>query len=164
MRFYEEVEKLATVKEPRGAICNCCGNAFEPKDENLLQQIILSFGYGSQFANNRPWDMDICENCWINFIKTFKYVPKNFKCEPQFFESAYDVDPELHQQIFENWKLTGEWYDDDIDNPWIKHYSENEFDFDETFDENDEFVEEFYNNQKMDDRKPLLQATLKIVK
>ncbi|WP_137743412.1 hypothetical protein [Robertmurraya siralis] len=90
------------------AICNMCGkeNIFEENDDSLnddTQHIELHFGYGSKFDMER-WSFDLCDDCLIEIVKQFKYVPEGF-----YEDSSLNLTPEEHQKIFDNWKETGEW-------------------------------------------------------
>lgn len=159
MRFYANEKKVVTVSELKGIQCNKCGNIFEPNYGDSSQQFEALVGYNSNFNSN--FKFDLCEKCLLEFVMQFEIVPDNFMCG---YTTQYKEDSNLHQEKFNNWKTTGEW-DDTNDNPQIEYINpdisyDNEFDFNES----DQYIDDFYNNQNMDTLKPLPQATLKIVK
>lgn len=143
MRYYEIVEKVVPVKEPRGSLCNKCGEPFEPYDNEILP-FNVPLGYEN-------WKYDLCYTCHLEFIRSFKIVPDGFKSDPNF-TSSFDLNHDYHQQLFDEWKETGEWHSNEnpIRDEWMgvdeEYYQENEL------------------NEIFEDSKPLPQATLKIVK
>jgi len=146
MRIIENVETIVTVQDLKGIVCNKCGDVFnlENIDSCPIQQINLYFGYESKF-DNQKWGIDLCENCLLDIIKSFKIVPDNFMSDPSY-TSSFDTDAVLHQDLFENWKSTNEWNCED-ENPY-KNY----------------FIEDFEPNENIDTRKVALHKGFKIVK
>ena len=81
MKEYEEIkvvrEMLKTVT------CNKCGQSVSlkgPGDErdyktNEFHAFNIAFGYPSKFDEER-WKFDLCENCLVEFIKSFKHSPE----------------------------------------------------------------------------------------
>jgi hypothetical protein len=123
MRITESVEKITFVDELKEIQCNCCGKTFEPNNNEFhsMQQINLSFGYESQF-DNQKWDIDLCEVCLLKIIKGFKHVPDKFMSDP-YHISSFDSDSVLHQQLFDEWKVNQEWnYEDE--NPYEEYYQD----------------------------------------
>jgi hypothetical protein len=52
------------------------------------------------------WHFDLCEDCLVEIIKSFKYVPNGFREDKSYFIiNDYDE----HQKIFNRWKETGKW-------------------------------------------------------
>lgn len=105
--------RTETVKKQVGYIstCNKCGKEVKVDHEKVceweddIKGFSLSFGYESSFDGER-WSFDLCEDCLVNIIKEFKYVPDGFK------KDQYDnFTQEEHQKIFDYWKETGEWED-----------------------------------------------------
>lgn len=94
--------------------CNRCGKStISVKDEHnfdidLYHNVGFSFGYGSNFDMER-WSFDICEDCLVDFIKTFKHVPSGFQLDPSIILVENESDE--HQMLFDHWKKTGEWDD-----------------------------------------------------
>ena len=119
MRISENVEQTVTVSIPRGTICNRCGEPYSPYDENI-HPFNSSLGYSENVGS------DLCETCITNIIKTFKIVPTGFMSNLPCYESTYDTDHELHQRLFDEWKLTGIWNWPD-ENPY-KEYMPNKED------------------------------------
>lgn len=141
MRYYETVEKVVKVKEPRSIQCNECGEFFEPSYADSTQQFNLRFGYGSKFGNQKPWIFEMCESCILKLIKGFKVVPENFMSDASII-SACDNNHELHQMVFEQWQQTGEWNWEDED-PYKDFYAEES----KTNEDFDEEIEVFYREQ-----------------
>lgn len=106
-----QVTKMETQIIQESRMCNKCGKEFI-KDQNdnwndfydaEIHGVGFSFGYGSPFDGER-WEYDVCEQCMVDYIKTFQYVPEGFK------QNEYHLlTPEQHQKVFDNWKETGEW-------------------------------------------------------
>lgn len=98
-----EVTKMERqiIKETK--ICNKCGKEITPTYSENLINFYQHFGYDSHF-DGEQWDWDICPDCLLEWIKTFKYVPNGF------FQDEYDVLNGIqHQKAFDNWKETGLW-------------------------------------------------------
>lgn len=98
-----EVIKMESqiVKETK--ICNKCGKEITPTYSDNFINFFQRFGYESNF-DGETWDWDICPECLLEWIKTFKYVPDGF------FQGEYNIlSPEQHQKVFDNWKETDEW-------------------------------------------------------
>lgn len=96
--------------------CNKCGNEAEQGENHMsegflwneqFKNIELSFGYLSKF-DNETWKFTLCEECILDMVKTFKYVPQGFYIDstPTSIEMT-----EQHQEVFDYWKETGEWED-----------------------------------------------------
>jgi len=98
-------EKEVVIKST--VTCNKCGETIEPYYADDMQTIHLSFGYESRFDGEK-WSFDLCDNCLLDVVKTFKHVPTGF-----LDDSLYSVinDQEEHQKVFDHWKNTGEWED-----------------------------------------------------
>lgn len=122
MRFIEKEEKTMVVKNVKSIQCNCCGNVIQPEMLNTVQEISLSFGYNSNY-DSQLWTLDLCENCLTNIVKTFKVVPENFMKCPQYIYPS-DGNSELQQKLFEQWKETGEWNEEEIN--YYEEYYEND--------------------------------------
>lgn len=119
MRITKKVEILAD--EIVGIQCNKCGNWFEPNYTNTTQSFNTEFGEGSKYETS--WDFEMCESCLENLVKTFKVVPSGFMGERSYVP-AFITDHDLHQELFEEWKISGEWNYDD--NPYKEFYKEDE--------------------------------------
>jgi hypothetical protein len=109
MRYYKKAQKIIEESELRGIQCNRCEEVFEPYDE-LVQPFNLPLHneYGQI-------NFDLCENCLLEIIKELKIVPNGFKSDSGF-TSSFDLDHGLHQQLFDEWKRTGIWNNDE--NPY----------------------------------------------
>ena len=114
MRVFNNVETKVIIQETVGIICNKCGEVFTPSPSDGVQKFKVTFGEGSRFDSD--WHLDICDNCVSDIVKTFKVVPDGFMSESQFYVSSFDLDHDLHQRLFDEWKETGEWNCDE--NPW----------------------------------------------
>ncbi|RLC46742.1 MAG: hypothetical protein DRH57_05500 [Candidatus Cloacimonadota bacterium] len=58
--------------------CNCCGKTVEGDHVEYASDIETwehDFGYGSRFDMDRV-SMDICDDCYANWIKTFVHPPQ----------------------------------------------------------------------------------------
>jgi len=66
-----------TKEETVSITCDCCGKVTD--DENIWASDIETwsheFGYGSRFDMDRV-SMDICDDCYANWIKTFVHPPQ----------------------------------------------------------------------------------------
>ena len=118
-------EKKKVIKEieqevvtHHSVVCNKCGKEtkrdfdsefFEDYGEGLwdgmYQSFGCSFGYGSKHDTER-WQFDLCEECIVEYIKTFKHVPDGFYKHTSYYTIENE---EEHQRIFDNWKETGKW-------------------------------------------------------
>jgi len=136
-----------------GKLCNKCGNVFSSHAENIKTSVTDLGEYGNCKS-------EICDDCWIEFIRTFSIVPLGFKSNPQF-TSSFDLDHDLHQKLFIEWQETNVWNCDE--NPWKDYYSEDNLNqgFEEYEEYNEEY-EEFYD--AIEDRKPLHTNPFKLVK
>ena len=108
MKKYELVTKTVEQKERvlAAEICDCCGKGFEPDPDgfdNGVKTLSASFGYGSDF-DEETWVWEMCTDCLIEMIKTFKYPPRGFMSP----WSLGDVEKD-RQKVFDKWKKTGEW-------------------------------------------------------
>ena len=144
MRIYDNVETVVIVPVLVGSLCNKCGNVFEPNDTNIQPLNTPLVGYGNL-------KYEICNDCQLKFIKSFTIVPTNFKSSPHF-TSSFDLDHDLHQSLFEEWKKTDVWNCDE--NPWKSYYSEDILDQEnESYEEYEEYYEDISNAIEV--RKPL---------
>lgn len=89
--------------------CNCCGKSVKVRPNSRdewnddIKEFYVDFGYESHHDGEK-WSFDLCEECLINIVKQFKYVPYGF------MEDNYTtLSREEHQKVFENWKETGQW-------------------------------------------------------
>jgi len=153
MIITESVEITRTEQIVVGKLCNKCGNVFSSYAENIKTSNTDLGEYGNCKS-------EICDDCWIKFIKTFSIVPSGFKSNPQF-TSSFDLDHDLHQKLFVEWQETNVWNCDE--NPWRDYYSEdNSIQEFEEYEEYTEEYEEFYD--AVEDRKPLHTNPFKLVK
>jgi len=145
MIITKSVEVIRTEQIVVGKLCNKCGNVFEIFDESI------------QPINTNQGKYEICNDCELKFIRTFKHVPENFMNESGYVP-AFITDHDLHQSLFEEWQRSGEWNYDD--NPY-KNDCEN---YDDCLEEDEvyEKYEEFYDAEE--DRKPLHTSILRLVK
>jgi|GEM_PF-2621711 len=86
-------------------ICNKCGKSIKRSYDEDFKTINLDFGYESSF-DGETWSFDLCDDCLEEMIKTFKYPPSGFKIDNHLL-----LDDDMHQRVFEDWKITGEWED-----------------------------------------------------
>jgi hypothetical protein len=58
-------------------VCDCCGKV-NVCDDFQVTGDITSFsvipGYGSMY-DSETWELDICDECMVSWIKTFKHKP-----------------------------------------------------------------------------------------
>jgi len=152
MIITESVEITRTEQVIVGRLCNKCGNVFSSHAENIKTSNTDLGEYGNCKS-------EICDDCWIKFIRTFSIVPSGFKSNPQF-TSSFDLDHDLHQKLFVEWQETNVWNCDE--NPWRDYYSNGNSDQEfEEYEEYNEEYEEFYD--AVEDRKPL-HTNLRLVK
>jgi len=153
MIITESVEITRTEQIVVGKLCNKCGNVFSSHAENIKTSNTDLGEYGNCKS-------EICDSCNLEFIKSFVIVPTGFKSSPHF-TSSFDLDHELHQKLFDEWKISGIWNCDE--NPWRDFYNEDNFDQGfESYEEYNEEYEEFYD--AIEDRKPLHTNILRLVK
>jgi len=112
MIITKPVEVTEIKQIPVGKVCNKCGLPFEIYDDRIQSSNTPLGEYGNCKS-------EICDNCWIEFIKTFAIVPTNFMSDPNF-TSSFDLDHSLHQKLFDHWKTTGEW--ECNENPYRDYY------------------------------------------
>ncbi|MBM7598248.1 hypothetical protein JOC34_000605 [Virgibacillus halotolerans] len=94
--------------------CNKCGNSIVANlrdgegnfNQDLYHGIDLRFGYGSNH-DLEHWNFDLCEDCLVEFVKTFKHVPSGFYLDTSYLN--VEDESEEHQKLFDHWKKTGEW-------------------------------------------------------
>lgn len=64
---------------PHDHTCYCCGVTIVETEygaeSDLFHDITLYFGYGSGYDEEK-WGFKLCEECIVNFVKTFKHPPK----------------------------------------------------------------------------------------
>jgi hypothetical protein len=85
MKEYEEISIVETKEIPKSITCNRCGKHEKlTGDEytrefqtNLYQTFYPAFGYGSKLDMDR-WTFDLCEECLIDFVRTFKHLPEGY--------------------------------------------------------------------------------------
>lgn len=83
MKVFEEITVKEVKKIPKSITCNKCGKSINLSGATYERQIQaekfptikLKFGYGSKF-DDETWSFELCEECLIQFINTFKYPPK----------------------------------------------------------------------------------------
>lgn len=100
MREFKNLEKTKTYTQLVKVSCNKCGdaNTDEEYDKERFSEINLTFGYGSDYDNER-WSFDLCDDCLTELVKSFKHVPDGFG------EDIYYA--KYPQVMFERWKETG---------------------------------------------------------
>lgn len=105
MRKTVSFETLVNKEKLTEICCNKCGRATKFEDDsdtdysiNEYQTINVGFGYGSRF-DMQSWSFELCEDCLVDLLKTFKYSPSGFGQDSYY---AYN-----EQQTFEDWKETG---------------------------------------------------------
>lgn len=80
MKDYNQVYKKVLSPQLSSVLCNKCGKEHKVEDEeydlnlNLYHTFSASFGYGSEF-DFESWHFDLCEECLIKFVDTFKIKP-----------------------------------------------------------------------------------------
>lgn len=97
-----EIREITVQKEViLEVICNKCGykEKFIECQNGYFQAITLNFGYVSKF-DGELWEFHLCENCLVEFIKTFKYAPSGFG------RDGYGDNETIEEQqyYFEYWK------------------------------------------------------------
>jgi hypothetical protein len=79
MKEYKEIKVEETKFIPESITCNKCGKSEKlTGDEwqsNTFHSINLHFGYGSKFDMD-IWKFDVCEDCLVEFVKSFKHEPE----------------------------------------------------------------------------------------
>lgn len=101
MKNYKEEKITETKLIHVSTICNKCGNTKEPEQvdhyiwETFAYDFVIPFKEGSQFEGQK-WMFDICEECAIELVKTFKIVP-------QYFNGSISNQA---QEVFDEWKKT----------------------------------------------------------
>jgi len=138
-KVIKEVNEVVAIQ------CHQCGEYFEPT--STIQNFKTSIGQSMS-----AFDFWLCETCLTNIVKGLLVVPENFMNESGYVPT-FISDHELHQTLFDEWKITNEWnYDED---PWKEYYSSDNSN--QEFEEYEEYNEEIY------DVKPLHTNILKLV-
>lgn len=71
-------EQIQEVEIMDSIICNCCGKDITREQSEFLT-VQSMFGYFTKvFSDGEKHVSEICEECYGNWIKTFKYPPKGF--------------------------------------------------------------------------------------
>lgn len=111
MRHTKTVVETNKVEKDSIIECNKCGKRCDLEnmefsfDIDMLHEFLVSFGYGSSY-DMESWGFDLCEDCLLELIKTFKIVPEGFRLDEY---SPLDSGGFEHQLTFEDWKNTSEW-------------------------------------------------------
>ena len=155
MRITKKVTK--EVDEVVATQCHKCGIWYESNHNDTTQSFHIEFNQASKYEY--PWDVTLCETCLEKIVKEFLVVPDNFMGEKAYVP-AFISDHELHQSLFDEWKISGEWnYDDD---PWKSYYGDGNSNQElESYEEYEEYNEEI--SDAIEDRKPL-HTNLRLVK
>lgn len=104
MRDYVEQESVITKQVETSCYCNKCSKLSKRSEmDSSHKNINLEFGYESKH-DSEIWNFDLCEECLIEFIKTFNIVPDGF-----YQDKTYYPLEKNHQKSFEIWKKTNEW-------------------------------------------------------
>jgi len=144
MRIYENIETLVVVSDLKGIVCNKCGEVFSSHDDKIQP-------FNTPLGDYGDCKYEICDTCSLEFIKSFTIVPENFMSDSNF-TSSFDLDHELHQRLFDEWKSSNVWNCDE--NPYKDHYSESNSDQEfESYEEYEEYNEEV--SDALEVRKPL---------
>lgn len=85
-------------------LCNKCEREAHPShpgdywSQNLMHEIQTHFGYGSAH-DMESWNFHLCETCLLEFIKTFKIMPKGFYDDYRVSNSSKE-----NEEMFKKWK------------------------------------------------------------
>ncbi len=71
MKITKTIEETKDRVIVTDVLCNKCGT-----NKGEIHNIVIEFGYFSKQHDGQTWDFDLCENCIIEFVKTFKYKPE----------------------------------------------------------------------------------------
>ena len=66
------------MKKEDKTFCNCCGKEFSMQGELFLEEFLhieKQWGYFSA-QDGTNLSADVCEECLMNWMKTFKYKPQ----------------------------------------------------------------------------------------
>jgi len=154
MRITKKVTK--EVDEVVATQCHKCGIWFESDNNDTTQSFHIDFSPASKY--DFPWDVTLCETCLEKIVKEFLIVPDNFMGEKAYVPT-FISDHALHQNLFDEWKISGEWNYDD--NPWKNYYGDGSQQELESYEEYEECNEEI--SDAIEDRKPL-HTNLRLVK
>ena len=80
-------------------VCNKCGVDIP---DSVSGGYDVGFGYGSKH-DNESWSFELCEDCLLELISTFKHIPKGFYDNPYIQLSDNEK-----RVVFDTWKKTGE--------------------------------------------------------
>ncbi|ALS22126.1 hypothetical protein [Paenibacillus naphthalenovorans] len=104
MKFYSTETEILEVPYLDSCVCNKCGDTYTKNKIKDVTSVNAKFvDYGTMYEN-QIWNFDMCANCLVEIIKTFKYIPTGFM--EDYTEASYIKDK---QKVFDNWKVTGEW-------------------------------------------------------
>ena len=78
-----KIEKIITCTVIDEVICNRCGRSFSGyihcgEDSLEIHRFTGGGGYYSKIGDQTVWDFDICDDCLIEWLKTFKHNPVKF--------------------------------------------------------------------------------------
>ena len=76
MKTYKEVNTIKLQVDI--TICNKCGKHIQHTLEECwvrFEDFSIMWGYGSK-NDMETWEFDLCEDCILEFISTFKHIPK----------------------------------------------------------------------------------------
>ena len=83
MKNYTEVQVINNVVS--STVCNCCGKEIKSLDnmdnDNYEETINIThyFGYFSKiFYDGEVHNLDVCETCYAEWIKSFKIAPEEY--------------------------------------------------------------------------------------
>ncbi|AMQ66702.1 hypothetical protein FDG96_gp43 [Bacillus phage Mgbh1] len=97
MRKY--IERNVKQRELVGFTCNKCGKSVDLTEDdfagNLFHSFKTSFHYGSAF-DMETWEFDLCEDCLLDIVKTFKVEPDGVGIERDLIE-FYDLGGEVSE-------------------------------------------------------------------
>lgn len=96
MRTIAKETKEIVLEHVTHVSCDRCGktveNSGKPADVIAIQMIhdfAIRFNYGSEFDND-TWRFDICEDCLLDYVATFRHAPQGFR--------------EVDGETFDDWK------------------------------------------------------------
>lgn len=72
MKIIEKVTKTVEVEVVKDILCNKCGKT---TNYDGLIEVVSKHGYESNYEFD-AWCFSLCEDCLIEFMKTFKLRPK----------------------------------------------------------------------------------------
>jgi hypothetical protein len=75
------VEDTREYEVIKSIVCNKCGKTHEADEDNEylhIHKVDVNFDGERNYYRSRCWMLDLCDDCLVGFVKTFKHTPDWF--------------------------------------------------------------------------------------